>query len=56
MTSTATLKKLTTENDGQMYYAQVKGAAETIKSGNASVSLLRKRVYHFCEDNFADLI
>ena len=42
MTSTATLKKLTKDNDGQIYYAQIKKEEETFKSGNASVSLLSK--------------
>ena len=46
MSSTATLKGLTTDNDGQIYFAQIKGEAETIKSGNASVSLLRKLIYN----------
>ena len=48
MTSTATLKKLTTDNDGQIYYAQIKGESVEFDSGNASVAILRKFIFNVC--------
>ena len=54
MTSTASLKKVTKDNDGQIYYAQIKVDAGTFKSGNASVALLGKFVYNVCAFNALD--
>ena len=51
MTSTASLKKVTKDNDGQIYYAQIKKDEGTFKSGNASVALLGKLFYSVCAFN-----